>query len=191
MWCGIQPSYCEVQLYPRYKPGSRSCPERPKGWDTETSPTKKRAKQLLPSSIAHLEFENDKRIVYRRLTLETQLGSVQRLLMHLKGGTVLPRAVTSKKEGRFAAALFIPFLLPLPLLNQAALAALFLSAQRFFIISEMRLFAAALKRRRPRLPLPTAVRPRRPLMEPRRADIACSRRSLSDSNSEMICCVSI
>src|SRR4029077_12461967 len=100
-------------------------------------------------------------------------------------------AVASNKEGRFAAALFIPFLLPLPLLDQAALAALFLSAQRFFIISEMRLFAAALRRRRPRLPLPTAARPRRPLMEPRRADIACSRRSLSDSNSEMICCVSI
>ncbi|MGC2745340.1 MAG: hypothetical protein WA672_19390, partial [Candidatus Angelobacter sp.] len=38
---------------------------------------------------------------------------------------------------------------------QAALAALFLSAQRFFIISEMRFLAAALKCRRPRLPPPT------------------------------------
>ncbi|HEY2498359.1 MAG TPA: hypothetical protein VGK24_14945 [Candidatus Angelobacter sp.] len=52
----------------------------------------------------------------------------------------------ANKEGRFIAALFIPYLLlPDSSLTQAALAALFLSAQRFFIISEMRLFAAALK----------------------------------------------
>jgi hypothetical protein len=51
----------------------------------------------------------------------------------------------ANKEGRFIAALFIPYILPASSLTQAALAALFLSAQRFFIISEIRLFAAALK----------------------------------------------
>src|SRR5690349_25015477 len=104
---------------------------------------RQRAKQLLPSSIAHLEFENDKRIVYRRLTPETQLAVSPATAHASKKRTSWPLAVTANKEGRFAAALFIPFLLPLPLLNQAALAALFLSAQRFFIISEMRLFSAA------------------------------------------------
>src|SRR6478609_9966437 len=88
------------------------------------------------------------------------------------------------KRAAPGAAPFIPFRSYLPLFVQAALAALFLSAQRFFIISEMRLFAAALNRRRPRRPLPMAEMPRRPLMEPRRAEIACSRRSLSDSSSE-------
>ena len=73
-------------------------------------------------------------------------------------------------------------------LGYAAFMAFLRSAQRFFIISEMRRFAAALRRLRPRLPGPAARRPR---SDPRRAEIACSRRSLSSSNSEMICCVSI
>jgi hypothetical protein len=51
----------------------------------------------------------------------------------------------TNKEGRCVAALFIPFSSTCLFTSQAALAALFLSAQRFFIISEMRLFAAALK----------------------------------------------
>src|SRR5215471_3912936 len=99
---------------------------------------------------------------------------------------------TNKKGRLISGPLYTFPLLLLPLFSQAALAALFLSAQRFFIISEMRLLAAALSRRRPRLPLPAILaRPRRPLRDPRKADIACSRRSLSASNSEMICCVSI
>ena len=83
---------------------------------------------------------------------------------------------STNKEGRFwvKRPSLLTFFFLFPWLDpQAALAALFLSAQRFFIISEMRLFAAALKRRRPRLPLPTtATPPRRPLREPRRAEIA-------------------
>jgi hypothetical protein len=97
--------------------------------------------------------------------------------------------VIANKEGRSAAAPFIPFI---AIRSQAAFIAFLRSAQRFFIISEMRLLAAALKRRRPRLPVPAAAPgPRPPEMDPRRAEIACSSRSLSASNSEIICCVSI
>jgi hypothetical protein len=97
--------------------------------------------------------------------------------------------VIGNKEGRAMAAPFIPFI---AIASQAAFIAFLRSAQRFFIISEMRLLAAALKRRRPRLPVPAAAPgPRPPEMDPRRAEIACSSRSLSASNSEIICCVSI
>src|SRR6476660_10581314 len=77
------------------------------------------------------------------------------------------QAGTFNKEGRFCSGPLYTFSSTSASIDQAALAALFLSAQRFFIISEMRLFAAALKRRRPRLPLPTAAIPRRPFMGPR------------------------
>ena len=100
-----------------------------------------------------------------------------------------------QKKGRASAR---PFSQPSSPYARAPLAAFFLSAQRFFIISEMRCLAAALKRRRPRLPRPRpgpagtgpGRRPRRP-PPPSRADIACSRRSLSSLSAAIICCVSI
>jgi hypothetical protein len=46
---------------------------------------RQRAKQLSPSSKAHLGIENDKRIVYRRLPPETQLeGPVNRAGMQVR-----------------------------------------------------------------------------------------------------------
>jgi hypothetical protein len=71
-----------------------------------------------------------------------------------------------KQKSRFASDSF--YALSFRLVH-AAFMALFRSAQRFFIISEMRRLAAALKRLRPRLPRPG---PRRARRDPRRAEIA-------------------
>src|SRR5947209_611330 len=77
------------------------------------------------------------------------------------------------------------------------LAAFFRSAHLNFIMSEMRFLAAALKRRRPRLPrLPLpgtgpGLRPRLRPFPPSRAAMAWSSRSLSDLSSESMLCVSI
>src|SRR5262245_24206955 len=76
-------------------------------------------------------------------------------------------AQQSNRKSRFASDSFYTFSF---CLLHAAFMALFRSAQRFFIISEIRRLAAALKRLRPRLP--RAPKARRPPTDPRRAEIA-------------------